>query len=129
MGHGLGPYDLGLGPKMGRVCWACGVWRDGFGAQKNPFIKCVGYRKWIRTLRLGSGINKPSPNPTHCHSLRGEPNNSKRERGKKKKKIWRKQSTGTEQEDEDEGLKNKPTKFLLEVFFKDGQYCLEELIV
>ena len=23
----------------------------------------------------------------------------------------------------------KPTKFLLEVFFQDGQYCLEELIV
>ena len=25
LGHGLGPYDLGLGPKVGGACRACGA--------------------------------------------------------------------------------------------------------
>ena len=40
----------------------------GLGIRKNPFNKQAGAGSPGQNRRLGTGMKKPGPNSTHCHS-------------------------------------------------------------
>ena len=64
LGHGLGPNLVGLNG-------ACGARRGGSGPRgKNPFDKEARFGPQVLTRGSGSGMKKPDPNPTHCHSYK-----------------------------------------------------------
>ena len=63
LGHNLG---LGLGPNLVGLN---GARRGGSEPRKkNPISKRAESRPQAKTHKSGSGMEKPGPNPTRCHS-------------------------------------------------------------
>ena len=55
-----------LGPNLAELN---GAGRGGSGPrEKNPVSKWVGFGPRSKTCGSGPGMEKPGPNPTHCHS-------------------------------------------------------------
>ena len=57
----------GLGPNLARLNGTCGT------GEKNLVSKRAGFEPWDKTRGLGPSMEKPGPNPTHCHSYSLEP--------------------------------------------------------